>query len=103
MSSLIIDYLNGSDNLQLIQAISLWGSKDEKMRYLFVDKKITMFKFVKKLGCDSILRSKEKKISDHRRSFYFKRSYPFGNALKITFANFKGECNNDHRFLFRLS
>lgn len=76
MSSLIIDYLAGSDILELIQAISLWGSKDEKMHYLFVDKKVTMFKFVKKLGCDSILRSKEKKISDHRRSYYFKRSHP---------------------------
>ena len=97
MSSLINDYLNGSDNLLLIQAISLWGSKDEKIRYLFAENKAIMYTFVRKLGCNAIIRSKEKKITNHRKSFYFRRSYPFGNASKITFAEFKGKCNHSHR------
>lgn len=90
MNSYIHDYINGSDNLNVIQAISLWGSPDEKQRYLFVHNTYEMLSFVMKVGCDSYMKGNQRKISDKRISYYFERRIPFGNSTKITFANIEG-------------
>lgn len=92
MSSYILSYLNGSDNLEIIQAISLWGSKDEKKKYLSVSDANQMRSFVRKIAGSAIVRSKERKISDSRRSYHFEAVFPYGNAFKVTFARFHNLC-----------
>lgn len=94
MSSYILSYLNGSNNLEIIQAISLWGSKDEKKKYLFLSDEKQMRSFVRKIAGRAIIHSKEKKISDSRRSYHFEAVYPYGNAFKMTVARFDTICKH---------
>lgn len=91
MNSYIRDFFNGSDNLAMVQAISLWGSQDEKKRYLYVENTCEMVVFVIMVGCNSYMKGNERKISNKRKSYYFERRIPFGNATRITFANIEGK------------
>lgn len=92
MQSLINLYINGENNLNLIQAISLWGNDDQKIAYLFAKDMVEITMFIHKTAGDTRISLNEKKISDHRRSLYFTRNYPFGNAYSATFVYSKDRC-----------
>lgn len=90
--SLIIEYLNGADNLERIRCISLWSRREVKKALLFVNSKDEMFNFVDKLRDFNKPTRDKNKVSDDRTTITFTRNYPYGNAFLIKFAKVNNIC-----------
>ncbi len=84
MQSPISLFMSGENNLQLIQEISLWGNDDQKIAYLSLNSMVDVAMFVHKTADDRRISLIEKQISADRRSMYFSRNHPFGNAYSAT-------------------
>ena len=102
MQSLVSLFMNGENSLQLIQAVSLWGNDDQKITYLSLKNMVEITRFIHKTAGDTRSSLIEKQISADRRSMYFSRNYPFGNAYSVTFVYSNNICMLFNWFTFRL-
>lgn len=91
--SLLEQYLENRQGLELIQAISLWGSQKLKLKYLSLSSEVQVVDFIETLYNIEVLSRSTKKDKNKLR-IYYSLNYPYGNAFRVSFQEVDQLCSN---------